>query len=256
MKKSAEPEMLASFCLVLVRPRVPENIGAAARAIANMGLGQLRLVMPENFRVKSIQALARDFGRPVLDAMEVYASLSDALADCNAVVVTTARQGAKRGRLVAPRQAAPRLLDWASQGRTALVFGPEDRGLTTAEIDTGRLSLTIPTSTGSSLNLAQAIMVVAYELRMAALELQRTPRPVAAQAAPNVELEGLKEHLKEALVAIGTLPPENTDHFFRPFKQSLEKARLTSRQIRALRGIARQILWMVGRLKDNNLTGD
>ena len=249
MTKPAEPPALANFCLVMVRPRVPENIGAAARAIANMGLGQLRLVMPENFRVKSIQALARDFGRPVLDAMEVYPSLSDALADCTSVVVTTARQGAKRGRLAAPRQAAPRMLQWAAQGRTALVFGPEDRGLTTAEIDTGRLSLTIPTSIGSSLNVAQAIMVVAYELRMAALE-QRTPRPVEPRSAPNVELEGLKEHLKEALVAIGTLPAENTDHFFRPFKQSLEKAQLTSRQIRALHGIARQVLWMVRQLKE------
>lgn len=251
MTKFVEPEMLANICVVLVRPRVPENIGSAARAIANMGLGQLRLVMPENFRIRSIHALATACGRPVLEGLDIFPTLSDALSDCTSVVVTTARQGTKRGRLVAPRQAAPRMLQWAAQGRTALVFGPEDRGLTTAEIDTGRLSLTIPTSTGSSLNLAQAIMVVAYELRMAALE-QRALRPVEAKAAPNMELEGLKEHLKEALVAIGTLPAENTDHFFRPFKQSLENARLTSRQIRALRGIARQVLWMVGQLKEKN----
>jgi tRNA/rRNA methyltransferase len=143
------------------------------------------------------------------------------------------------------------MLKWAAQGRTALVFGPEDRGLNTSEIDAGRLSLTVPTAVSSSLNLAQAVMVVAYELRQTAVEQGTpTPRPIDPRSASHQELEGLQEHLKEALVAIGTLPADNPDHFFRPFKQSLEKAALTSRQIRALRGIARQVLWMVGQLKE------
>ena len=246
-----QPE-LNNFIIVLVRPRFPENIGAAARVAANMGLGGLRSVQPLRPWDEPMRRLASSQGLAILDAMTTHPSLGDALADTVGAMATTARTGYKRGRLVAPRQAAPQLLEWAMSGKVALVFGPEDRGLTTAELDVCQKSVCIPTAQASSLNLAQAVMVMAYELRMAALEAmgQKASGP---QPASLEELEGLRQHLMQALVAIGTLPQDNPEHFFRPMKAGIERARLTSREVRALRGIARQMLWLSGQVKK---TGD
>jgi len=240
---------LTNLFIVLVRPRFPENIGAAARAAANLGLGGLRVVDPERPWPEAMQRLAGSQGRPLLEAMQVHGTLEQALADAVGAAATTARSGYQRGRLLFPRQAAPELLTWAGQGRVGLVFGPEDRGLTTAELDRCQMGVCIPTTEASSLNLAQAVVVLAYELRMAALEGQAPRRPGPPPASLQ-EINGLKEHLLQALVAIGTLPADNPEHFFRPLKAGLERARLSSREARALRGIARQMLWLAGRLQE------
>ncbi|MEW5912959.1 MAG: TrmH family RNA methyltransferase [Thermodesulfobacteriota bacterium] len=237
---------LSNLVIVLVRPRFPKNIGAAARAGANLGLGGLRVVEPLRLWPEPMQRLAGSQGRPLLEALQVVGSLEEALADTVGAAATTARDGYKRGRLLSPRQAAPELLTWAGQGRVALVFGPEDRGLTTAELDRCQLGVSIPTTEASSLNLAQAVVVLAYELRMAALTDQALRRPGPPPASLE-DLAGLREHLLKALVAIGTLPADNPEHFFRPIKAGLERARLSSREVRALRGIARQMLWLAGR---------
>jgi len=241
---------LKNIQVVLVRPRFPENIGAAARAIANMGLGGLRVVMPQKYRVKSVNALAASAGAPVLQSMTIHPDLDSALADAVAAFATTARTGEKRGRLTSPRNVAPEVLSLAERGTVALVFGPEDRGLTTEEVDACRLSVNIPTTEAASLNLAQAVMVLAYELRTSAMERHgRKTRAPRGKPAPLAELNGLKEHLVQALVAIGTLPADNPKHFFRPMKLALERAEPTSEEVRALRGIARQILWLARQVK-------
>ena len=242
-------DLLKKINVILVRPRVPENIGAAARAVANMGLGQLRLVDPVDLVWKSMRALATAKGEPVLEAMSVHETLEQALADCNHAVATTARQGEKRGQLVPPRQAAPEMLSMAEIGPVGLVFGPEDRGLTVAQVDRCRLSVCIPTSEASSLNLAQSIIVMAYELRLAAqdgagLGERQLPRP--AQLG---ELYDLLEHLKEAFVNIGHVPADNPDHFMRTLKAPLERAGITSKEIRAWRGVARQVNWLAREVK-------
>lgn len=249
-----QPE-LSNLLVVLVRPRFPENIGAAARAVANLGLGGLRLVQPQRLWPEPMQRLASSQGRAVLEGMVVFETLDEALADTTGAAATTARRGYKRGRLLEPRRAAPELISWAGQGRVALVFGPEDRGLTTAELDRCQMGVCIPTSGASSLNLAQAVVVLAYELRVAALG-QAGPRRTGPPPASLGELHGLQEHLMRALVAIGTLPLDNPGHFFRPMKNGIERARLSSREVRALRGIARQILWLAGRLEGRGGQGE
>ncbi len=246
---------LQNLQVVLVRPRFPENIGAAARAVANMGLGGLRVVAPARLWPEPMHRLASRHGRPVLEKMLVVESLDQALADCVAAAATTARVGRNRGRLASPRRAAGRLLEWAAQGPVGLVFGPEDRGLSTRELDACFVSVCIPTSAQASLNLAQAVVVMAYELRCAALEAgagdggrgSTPPRPASL-----AEMQGLHRHLKEALTALGTLRADNPDHFYRPFKAVLERAGLTSREVRAWRGLARQALWLWGQLKDRS----
>jgi len=249
IKLGGMESLLEQVRVVLVRPRFPENIGAAARAVANFGLGGLRVVAPQRLWQEPMRRLASRGGRPVLEAMGVYQRLEEALGDCVAAFATTARRGSRRGGLWAPRQAAPLALEQAARGPVALVFGPEDRGLTTAEVDACRETICIPTAGASSLNLAQAVVVVAYELHLAALEQagQSRSRPLGPPPAGLGELEGLKAHLKQALVAMGVIPADNPDHFFRPFKNVLERAGLSSREVRALHGIARQALWLAGR---------
>jgi len=153
-----------------------------------------------------------------------------------------------------PRAAAARALNWAKDGKAALVFGPEDNGLSTGELDRCFVSVCIPTSQAASLNLAQAVMVAAYEVRLAALAGESQPagnenRPPAPLPASQAELAGLKEHLIEAMVAVGVIPADNPEHFFRPFKTVLERAGVSSREVRALRGVARQVLWLSGQIK-------
>jgi len=242
---------LSALVVVLVRPRFPENIGAAARVVANMGLGGLRVVEPQRPWKEPMQRLASTCGRAVLAAMEVYDDLDRALADTVGAAATTARVGYKRGELISPRRAAPELLAWASGGKAAMVFGPEDRGLTTSQLDRCQLSVCIPTADASSLNLAQAVMVMAYELRLAALEAKQAP-PAGPQPASHGEMMGLHRHLMDGLVAIGTLKKDNPAHFYRPIKNVIERGRPSSREVRAMRGIARQMLWLAGQIQDKD----
>ena len=238
---------LSSLVVVLVRPRFPENIGAAARVVANMGLGGLRVVDPLRPWAEPMQRLASTCGRQVLAQMENFPSLEEALADTVGAAATTARVGYKRGELLSPRRAAPELLAWARGGKAAIVFGPEDRGLTTTQLDRCQLSVCIPTADASSLNLAQAVMVLAYELRLAALE-EAGPSASGPAPASHGEMMGLHRHLMDGLVAIGTLRKDNPEHFYRPIKNVIERGRPSSREVRAMRGIARQMLWAAGQI--------
>jgi tRNA/rRNA methyltransferase len=227
---------------ILVGVRFPENIGSVARICANMGLGPLRLVRPERVWPEPMQRLATAAGRPWLEGLRIYPDLACALADCLLAVGSSARVGRERGCLSDPRQAAPSILSGAARGRVALVFGPEDRGLTTKELDLCSLTITIPTTGHASLNLSQAVMVLAYELRLQAA--QPCPAPLSALPAPLEEQLGLRRHLQQAFAAIKVINPENPEHFMRPYKLSLERARLSSREVRAWRGLARKILWL------------
>ncbi len=244
-------ERLSNIQVVLVRSKFPENIGAAARAIANMGLGGLRLVAPERLWPEPMARLASSGGQAVLAAMQVYPDLASALGDCLAALATTARVGRRRGRLSSPRRLAPQMLELAEMGKVALVFGPEDKGLSTEEVDACGFTCSIPTAEAASLNVAQAVVVLAYEMRQAALEASEEGlgAPTRPKPASLEELEGLKQHLQEALVEMGAISPENPAHFFRPFKTTLERSGITSREVRAWHGLARQALWLSGQIK-------
>lgn len=252
-------ELLEQMMVVLVRPRFPENIGAAARAVANLGLGGLRVVAPERLWEKPMRRLATEAGAAVLEGMEVFPDLEDALADCAGAAATTARRGERRGQLLPPRQAAPLVFQWAASSpgaKAALVFGPEDRGLDNRELGLCQLSICIPTTENSSLNLAQAVVVLAYELRVQALAAQGRHQKPQTSRAPLGEVKGLYRHLREALDAIGVFRGDNPEHFFRPFKQVMDRAGLTSREVRSLHGLARQVLWLKGELDKAGLKPD
>ncbi|MDR1396853.1 MAG: RNA methyltransferase, partial [Desulfarculales bacterium] len=217
---------------VLVSPRFPENIGAVARVCANMGLGPMRLVAPERLWPVPMERLATPAGRPWLESLSVYPDLASALADCLLAAGASARVGRDRGFLTTPRQAAPHILARAALGRVALVFGPEDTGLTTGDLDLCSFTVTIPTAGHASLNLSQAVMVLAYEMRLQALA-QAEPEPARIIPAPLEEQLSLRQHLQQAFAAIKVINPENPEHFMRPYKLSLERAGLSRREVRA-----------------------
>ena len=233
----------ANIAFVLVRPLQAGNVGAAARALKNMGLSDLRLVasrVAEGARAAAVMAV---HGDDVLRNARRYLKLGDALADCSIVAGTTCRPGLYRSGAIALREAAAELVAEAGANRVAIVFGPEDTGLENRELKLCQRLITIPTAPAyPSLNLAQAVMLVAYELMMASGTARTMPAPVPRAAAMNVE--AMLERMGEALVSIGFLPEENPDHIMFALRAILGRAGVNERELDILSGMARQIRWI------------
>lgn len=230
-----------SFAFVLVRPLQAGNVGAAARALKNMGFGDLRLVEPAAKAGRAAATMAVH-AQDVLRAARRYDGLRAAVADCTLVVGTTCRPGLYRAGALAVREAAAQLAAESAGNRVAIVFGPEDTGLVNRELELCQRLLTIPTAPEyPSLNLAQAVMVVAYELMMAAGGARELPR--AQPYAPAGEVEAMLQRMSRALVAIGFLPADNPEHIMFALRAILGRSGLDERELDILNGVARQIGW-------------
>ena len=232
------------FAFVLFRPQSAGNIGAAARALKNMGFDDLRLVAPGTLKSREATAMAVH-ADDVLARATVYRDLPAALADCSLAVGTTSRRGGYRSRAAPLRAAAAELAALAGSNKIAIVFGREDRGLTNRELKLCHRLIAIPAAPEyPSLNLAQAVMVVAYELMMAANEsaaageARRTPHFVEAAAS-----DPMLERMEEALVAIGFIPEDNRDHIMLAIREIFGRSGLTAREVEILNGMARQMRW-------------
>ena len=232
---------LDNIAFVLVRPLQAGNVGAAARALKNMGLRDLRLVAPAADPGRAAARMAVH-ARDVLDGGRRHDSLAAAVADCTIVAGTTCRPGPYRAAAVAVREAAAQLAAESSSNRIAIVFGPEDTGLVNRELELCQRLLTIPTAPEyPSLNLAQAVMVVAYELMMAAGGARELP-PAEPYAAADA-VEAMMRRMSRALVAIGFLPADNPEHIMFTLRALLGRSGLSSRELDILNGMARQIGW-------------
>jgi tRNA/rRNA methyltransferase len=230
---------LRNIRIVLVQPRGGANVGAAARAMKNMGLDDLVLVRPAIVRQFWSKAMAVH-AEEVLSRARRYDALGDAVADCGLVVGTTCRGGLYRRAAEAPRAAAPRIVAAARSNRVALVFGPEDHGLDNEDLKLCQQLITIPTSPGyASLNLAQAVVVCAYELRLAA-GADATTTPVLATAE---RVEFMFQRLQAAFLSIGFLHGDNPDHIMFAFRRVLGRAQLEEPDVQIWLGLARQIEW-------------
>ena len=237
-------EFMHRLRLVLVRTRFPENIGTAARASANFGHSPLYLVRPERWTREKALPLATSQGAPLLDTLTVCDDLAEAVAPCSLVVGTTARTGGWRRQLSTPRQAAAEVAASLAAGeQVALVFGPEDRGLSNADLEhCGRLA-TIPTAPdASSLNLAQAVLLLVYECRLA---LPGAPRlddhGALSRRVTREERDLLDATLKRSLMDIGFLRPDNPDYFFLPLARFLDRADVRRHEMDLLMGICRRM---------------
>jgi tRNA/rRNA methyltransferase len=244
------------FAFVLFRPQSAGNIGAAARALKNMGFDDLRLVAPGTLKSREAAAMAVH-ADDVLARATVYPDLAAALADCSVAVGTTSRRGGYRSRARPLRAAAAELDAIAGSNKIAIVFGREDRGLTNRELKLCNRLITIPTAPEyPSLNLAQAVVVVAYELMMAAdesaaaaaIEAARTPHFAAAARALHFVAAAISDpmlaRMEEALVSIGFIPDDNPDHIMFAIREILGRSGLTAREVEILNGMARQMRWV------------
>jgi TrmH family RNA methyltransferase len=222
--------------VVLVRPARPANVAAAARALKNMGVSRLTLVDAPSGMDAEARALA--YGAwDVLDGARAVPRLEQALAGCAFVVGASARGGVDAWT---PRQLAERAAERAGTARMAVVFGPEASGLSNAELLLCHETVTIPTRVRQpSLNLAQAVLLIAYELQLAA-----APVPaLVATPAPASALEAALEELRAALLAIGYLNPANPDAILAELRRLLGRGAPSEREASLLRGMARQIAW-------------
>ena len=248
--------LLRNVQVVLVCPRFPENIGMAARACANMGLGGLCLVAPELWEPehqKKALALATSQGEPLAREAILADSLSAAVGDRHFVLGTTARVGGWRRRIISPQTAGEKIAARLAEGqKVALVFGPEDRGLVNAEIELCTAVARIPTAAGtSSLNLAQAVLILGYECLKAAVALECAARPEKDAPTPSfishAEQEMLFAAMAETLKRVDFLPQDNSDYFLLPLREFLHSRPLKRGEFSMLMGVCRQIMWAVER---------
>lgn len=233
--------------VVLVRPARPANVAAACRALKNMGVGSVILVDPPP-GLDAPEARGLAYGAwDVLDGARRSPSLEDAVAGATLVVGTTGR--ATTGDWT-PRRLAMEAGTRTGAGRLAVVFGPEATGLTNHELASCHARVHVPCDPQHpSLNLAQAVLILAYELRLG--WLARSVVPTAAAAAPAAsagEVEAALADLRQGLLGIGYLNPANPEAVLAEVRGLLVRAQPTPREVALLRGIARQIAWAASRV--------
>jgi tRNA/rRNA methyltransferase len=234
---------LDRIAIVLFRPRLAENIGAAARAACNMGLRRLVAVQPGDLDRERMAMMATGPAVSLLDDMEVHDDLGQALGPFQYIVGTTARLGGVRNDYCTPREMAARLIDISRHNEVALLFGPENFGLTNEELPFCHALVTIPTADCSSLNLAQAVMVLAYELRLAVSDRPRfVPR-----LANSAELSSMYAMLQETLLKINFISHQNPEHWMFNVRRLFSRHGLRAREAQVIKGICRQIDWYVGK---------
>jgi len=239
--------MLENLTIVLFHPKFPENVGSAARACVNMGCANLIVVRPRNWDLDKAVSLATIKGVEILKNMRIEDDLPSALAGFSHVYGTTARIGGWRKGLLSPAKAALKINEQRALGGVAVVFGPEDRGLTNAETEVCNDLITIPTSPeASSLNLAQAVLVILYECFARSMESRATAPlpPLASNLASFEDQELLFATMREALLAIDFLKHDNTDYWLLPVRRFLTREPLKRQEFNMLMGVCRQIKWI------------
>lgn len=223
--------------IVLVDTKHPGNIGASARAMKNMGLHELRLVRPKVFPHE--EATARASGADdILQNARVFERLEDAIADCGLVVGTSSRQRHLPWDIVEPRECAAMIARDARAGHVAVVFGSERYGLTNQELARCHMLVTIPTSADySSLNIAMAVQVVAYEIWLATRPGAPAPLPREVPLATAEEMTRLYAHIEEVLDQIGFHDRTGGGHLMARIRRLFNRAQLDQNEMNILRGI-------------------
>lgn len=222
--------------VVLVRPSHPGNVGGVARAMKNMGLGQLWLVAPSSYPSPEAEARAAD-AADVLARATVCAQLDEAIGSCHFIVGTTARSRRIEWPALNPPDAAVRLLQEAERGPVAVLFGHERTGLTNAELDRCHALVSIPANPEyPSLNLACAVQILAYEiyrLGSAGLSAAASQEPPATEE----ELAHFYRHLETVLLKIGFLDPANPRLLMRRLRRLFNRPQLDRNEVNILRGV-------------------
>ena len=227
-----------NITIVLQRPRYPENIGSAARAMCNMGFTRLIVVEHDIWDEARIRRLATHAAASVVDTIQRFDSLDEALAPFSHVVGTTARLGGQRPVIKSPELLARNLISISRINPVAILFGPEDRGLTNDDLKHCHQLVNIPTVDFTSLNLAQAVMVVCYCLSTAGQTSSPTHTP---RLAKRIELDQMYEELTATLIQIGYMNPENPGYWMTRIRRFFSRLSLRAGETSIIRGVCRQI---------------
>lgn len=230
-------DLFQQLRVVLCQTSHPGNIGSTARAMKTMGLHRLTLVRPKHFPHAEADALAVN-AVDVLEHATVCDSLEQALADCQFVIGVSGKERSLSQQVMTVRQAAAEVRTIAQHSQVALVFGTEMSGLSNAEADRCHVLATIPANPAyTSLNLAQAVQIMCYEVRMALTsgDLHYAEKP--AVLATQDELERFYHHLQEVLEHIGYLNPRAPKKLFERLRRLYARSRLEKEEVNLLRGI-------------------
>jgi tRNA/rRNA methyltransferase len=227
---------LDNIRIVLCRTSHPGNIGSAARAMKTMGLSRLYLVTPRAFPHETSYAMASG-ATDVLENIVVCDTLEDALQGCALVIGLTARKRELSHAAITPRMAAAEVLSIAADSEVALVFGGETNGLSNEELIRCQRLAHIPANPEySSLNLAAAVQVLAYELRMSVEEVV-PPKPKRMEPATHDEIEGFFGHLELSLIASDFLDPDQPKRLMSRLRRLFTRAGLQKEEVNILRGM-------------------
>ncbi|WP_069791994.1 RNA methyltransferase [Cyanobacterium sp. IPPAS B-1200] len=237
--------------IVLVEPAGERNIGSIARVMKNMGLTYLVLVNPQGDHLSEDAQVMAVHATDILEKALVVESLPDALKDCQRAIATTARPRGIPTKLETPREVLPWLIE--QNISSALIFGPEDRGLSNQELSHAQRFICIPSNPAyPSLNLAQAVGVCAYELyqhyheQSNPQEVEDTPAMASLEA-----IEGYYQHLESVLLKINYLYPHTAPTKMEKFRRLINRTKLQPQEVAMLRGILRQAEWAIKERSEN-----
>lgn len=233
---------LENIFVVLSEPQGPMNVGSTARAMNNTGLKELVLVNPCDFTGEDARKMASGCNDTLLGAT-VYSSTREAVAGASYVVGMTSREGRYRQNIMSPDKMAMELIPVTQKNRVALLFGTERTGLSNDEIALCDRLVTIPTSSlNASLNLAQAVLIVCYEIfRASTLEMEVTSVDAERELATSSQMEEMYDHMWDVFGRIGYLNPQNPGHIMMLIRQIFARAALDQGEVKLLRGMVGKI---------------
>ncbi len=240
--ETQQPGISGNTTIILVGPRYPENIGASARIAFNFGIGQLIVVTDEKPDQERMLKMATHKAAHLINNMAVYRDTAEAVAPFQFIVGTTARHGRHRIPQQNPRAVMAEVAPLVQNNKVALMFGPENTGLTNRDIDFCQFNSTIPTADFSSLNLAQAVAIHCYELSMAEALSSNSPL-TDSDFANTQQLEGMFDHIEQALTTTTYLGDQNTGYWMRNIRQFFGRVRIKKKEASMIRGICRKFLW-------------
>ena len=233
--------VLDSISVVLVRPRFPENIGAVARAMKNMGLHRLTVVdgcSPLHMNAYKLASGAEE----ILERAEEFPQLSEAISGMGCVVGMTSRTGKERNPLLTPGELAQKLIPISKKNLIGLAFGSEKEGLTNEDLSLCNLFVRIPSSGAfPSLNLAQAVMVLCYELFQSSMATKKR----STRLTSSEHLENMFTHMEKTLLDIGFLEARNPGGIMRTLRRLFGRSQMEERDVRVLQGIWSKVDWIL-----------
>jgi len=247
---------LENIRIVLVDPKYAGNIGSICRVMMNMGITDLAIVAPgEHLDWAEARKLAYK-AEVMLDRINMFQTLEEAVADCTVVAGTSARTGLYRDHAYLPREIAPVVLDSAAHHKAALVFGREDKGLFNEEIAVCTHIINIPSSElYRSLNLSHAVMVCCYELFLLANDTSYVPPEECSPEADGVMRERLYAAWSAMMLETGFCEKEKLEHMMLGLRRIFSRGKLTDNDVKILLGLAKQSRWVAAELEKKKNSG-